>query len=102
MNLKPGSRWKSAVCDTEVVVVRPPKGDAVLECGGQPVNPLGEEVPAGLALSPDFSDGTQAGKRFVDAKTSLEVLCTKAGAGSLSIEGRKIGAVDAKKLPSSD
>ena len=24
MELKPGSRWKSAVCDTEVVVVRPP------------------------------------------------------------------------------
>src|SRR5438309_533445 len=26
MELKPGSRWKSAVCDGEFVVVRPPSG----------------------------------------------------------------------------
>ena len=25
MELKPGSRWKSAVCPAEVVIVRPPK-----------------------------------------------------------------------------
>ena len=31
MDLKPGSRWKSAVCDTEVVVVRPPKAETSLE-----------------------------------------------------------------------
>src|SRR5437870_4779176 len=37
MNLKPGSRWKSAVCATEVVVVRPPSGDVSLECGRAPM-----------------------------------------------------------------
>ena len=30
----PGSRWKSAVCDTEAVVVRPASTGAVPECGG--------------------------------------------------------------------
>ena len=31
MDLKPGSRWKSAVCDTEVVVVRAVKEPAQLD-----------------------------------------------------------------------
>jgi hypothetical protein len=42
------------------------------------------------------------GKRFSDPETGAEILCTKAGAGSLSIGGRPITAQDAKKLPASD
>jgi hypothetical protein len=102
MELKPGSRWKSAVCDTELVVVRPPKAPVSLECGGHPVLPMAEAKPAGLALSADHSGGTQPGKRFSDDESGLEVLCSKGGAGSLSVDGRPIGAKDAKKLPSSD
>lgn len=102
MELKPGSRWRSAVCDAELVVVRPPKSPVNLECGGQPLVPHGQEKPAGAALSADHSGGLQAGKRFADEETGLEVLCTKAGAGSLSIDGRPLGAKDAKKLPASD
>jgi len=30
------------------------------------------------------------------------VLCTKGGMGSLSLDGRPIGAKEAKKLPASD
>lgn len=102
MDLKPGSRWKSAVCDTEVVVVRAVKEPAQLECGGHPMVAHNAEKPAGLAISPDFSAGTQAGKRFADDASGLEILCTKGGAGSLSIDGRAIGAKEAKKLPASD
>ncbi len=102
MELKPGSRWKSAVCDTEVVVVRPPKGPVDLECGGHPMVANVEAKPAGLALSADHSGGCAMGKRFADDETGLEVLCVKPGAGSLSIAGRPIGAKDAKKLPASD
>jgi hypothetical protein len=102
MDLKPGSRWKSAVCDTEVVVVRSPKGTAILQCGGQPMIGHSAAKPPGLVLSPEHASGTQAGKRFADDETGLEVLCTSPGAGSLSIDGRPIGARDAKKLPSSD
>jgi hypothetical protein len=102
MDLKPGSRWKSAVCDTEVVVVRPPKAPVALECGGQPMIANAEAKPAGLSLSPDHSGGCQMGKRFADDETGLEVLCVKPGAGSLSIGGRPIGAKEAKKLPASD
>jgi hypothetical protein len=102
MDLKPGSRWKSAVCDAELVVVRPAKAPVSLECGGAPVVPHAGEKPAGAALSPDHSGGSAAGKRYVDADTGLEVLCSKAGAGSLSIDGRPIAATEAKKLPASD
>ena len=31
---RPGSRWKSAVCAGEFVVVRPPSGEGELGCGG--------------------------------------------------------------------
>ena len=102
MELKPGSRWKSAVCDTEVVVVRPPKTPAALEIGGHPVIAHSAAKPDGLALSADHSGGSAAGKRYTDAETGIEVLCTKAGAGSVSVDGRAIGAAEAKKLPSSD
>ena len=102
MDLKPGSRWKSAVCDTEVVVVRPPKEATSLECGGYPLIAHSAEKSTDKAVAEGFGGGTQAGKRFADDQTGLEVLCTKAGAGTLTIEGREIGAKEAKKLPASD
>jgi hypothetical protein len=102
MELKPGSRWRSAVCDAEIVIVRPPKAGASLECGGHPMVALSAQRPAGLSMSPDYAGGIQAGKRYADEETGLEVLCSKAGAGSLSVDGRAIAAKEAKKLPSSD
>ena len=102
MDLKPGSRWRSAVCDAELVVVRPPKSAVSLECGGAQVLPHGSARPEGGSVAEAYSAGCQAGKRFADPETGLEVLCTKAGAGSLSIDGRAIGATEAKKLPASD
>ena len=57
--MKPGTRLKSATCDTEVMVIR--SGDGQIECGGAA---MGEAKPAeGAALSPDFSGGTLMGKR---------------------------------------
>ena len=102
MELKPGSRWRSAVCDAEVVVVRPPTAAVVLECGGQPMTPHGGERPAGAALSPDHAAGSVLGKRYTDPESGFEGLCSKAGAGSLSLNGRPLVIKEAKKLPSSD
>src|SRR3546814_10325789 len=34
MTLKPGARFKSAVCDTRVLVVKSPAGKHELRCGG--------------------------------------------------------------------
>jgi hypothetical protein len=102
MELKPGSRWKSAVDDTEVVVVRSAQSGGVLECGGHPMIPHTEAKPAGLALAADRAEGTQPGKRYADDTAGLEVLATKGGKGSLSLDGRAISAKEAKKLPASD
>ena len=102
MELKPGSRWKSAVCDTEVVVVRATASPATLECGGHPMVAHASPKPEGLSVAAGHDAGTQAGKRFADDVSGLEVLCTKGGKGSLSIDGRAIGAKEAKKLPASD
>jgi hypothetical protein len=102
MQLKPGSRWKSAVDSSEVVVVRPPQGEVSLECGGHPMVPLGEAAPEGLTISPDFSGGTQVGKRYVEAESGIELLGSKAGTSSLAIDGRPVSLKDAKPLPASD
>lgn len=102
MQLKPGSRWKSAVGSTEVVVVRPAKGDVTLECGGHAMVPLGTEPEAGLTMAPEFSEGTSVGKRYVDAESGVELLGSKAGPCSLSVDGRAVTLKDAKPLPASD
>ncbi|MCK9541424.1 MAG: hypothetical protein M0R03_05265 [Novosphingobium sp.] len=102
MQVKPGSRWKSAVDTTEVVIVRPPKGDVSLECGGHPMVAAGDEAPAGLVLSADFSAGTSVGKRYVDEESGIELLGAKAGQSSLAVDGRPVTLKDAKPLPASD
>lgn len=96
--MKPGTKLKSAVCDTEVMIVR--AADAVIECGGTPMT---EERPAERkALDPAFAAGTRIGKRYVDAAGTLELLCVKGGQGSLSIAGVALNTKDAKPLPASD
>lgn len=96
--MKPGSKLKSAVCDTEVMVI---KGSGlVVECGGKPMD---ADKPATLGeVDAAFAEGTKIGKRYVDAAGTVELLCTKAGKGSLSIGGVALQTKDAKPLPSSD
>jgi hypothetical protein len=96
--MKPGTRLKSAACDTEVMVIR--SGDGEIQCGGAP---MGEAKPAEpAALSPDFSGGTLMGKRYVDAAGAYELLCVKPGKGSLAVDGTVLVTKDAKPLPASD
>jgi hypothetical protein len=96
--MKPGMKLKSAVDDTEVMVIR--GTGVVVECGGAP---MVEQAPAEKKpLSPAFAEGTRIGKRYVDAAGKVELLCTKAGKGSLSMDGVALQIKDAKPLPSSD
>lgn len=97
--MKPGTKLKSAVDDTEVMVIKS-SGDAALSCGGAP---MGEAKPAEPgAIDPAFAEGTKIGKRYVDEGGTVELLCVKAGKGSLSIGGVALQTKDAKPLPSSD
>jgi hypothetical protein len=97
-----GSRWRSVVDTTEVVVVRAPSDEADLECGGHAMVAVGTEAEANGAVDPEHSAGTQLGKRYCDDDAGLEVLCTKAGEGSLSLSGKVLELKSAKPLPSSD
>ncbi len=96
--MKPGTKLKSAVCDTEVMVIR--AADAVVECGGVP---MADERPAERQpVNPAFAEGTKIGKRYVNAAGTVELLCVKHGQGSLAIGGEALKVKDAKPLPASD
>jgi hypothetical protein len=96
--MKPGTRLKSAVCDTEVMVIR--GTSMTVECGGAAMR---DERPAERgAVDPGHAGGTQMGKRYVDAAGTVELLCVKPGKGSLSIQGVALQVKEAKPLPSSD
>jgi hypothetical protein len=102
VELKPGTRLRSAACDAEVVVVKAPAGEADLRAGGHPMVPLGEDGPSGLAAEGGSGEGVLLGKRYTDEAGTIELLCTKAGTSSLSIGDEPLGLKDAKPLPSSD
>ncbi|HEY0398732.1 MAG TPA: hypothetical protein VGF00_10115 [Acidimicrobiia bacterium] len=102
MDMKPGTRLRSAVCSTEVIVVRPPGEPVDLRCGGAPMVTVGDGPAATSELDPAHCGGTLLGKRYADPDRGLELLCTKQGEGSLSIGAEPLGLKDAKPLPSSD
>lgn len=100
VELRPGARFRSAVCATEVIVVKG-TGTAELACGGAPMVPAGSTERSG-GPSADASDGTLLGKRYGDDGETVEVLCTKAGEGSLALGGVALAVKATKPLPASD
>ena len=99
--LKAGARFKSAVCETQVMVIKAPAGEFDLRCGG-----AGMIAPtiasSGGEPDPAHANGTLIGKRYVNADESVELLCTKGGKGSLALNGAAMDVKQAKQLPSSD
>jgi hypothetical protein len=102
MEIKPGSRWKSAVCSAEMVVVRPPATAGELQCGGAPVRPHAEDVTPSGEVHADHAGGVLIGKRYIDETSGIEVLGAKPGKGSLAFDGRPLTLKEAKPLPASD
>ncbi|MFP6656501.1 MAG: hypothetical protein VCB25_12825 [Myxococcota bacterium] len=99
---KAGSRLKSAVCNSEVMLIVAPDRDLELTCGGVPVIELGGDLPTGVTLDPDQSQGTLMGKRYTNEAGDVEILCTKPGEGGLAVDGAALVVKGAKPLPSSD
>jgi hypothetical protein len=99
--IKTGTRLKSQVCDTEIIVVKSGDGLDDLRAGGVPMREIGDNAASDASLDPKFSDGNVMGKRYVDA-SGAEVLVTKAGAGTLSIGDVPLSIKEAKPLPASD
>ncbi|KAA1394270.1 hypothetical protein [Aeromicrobium ginsengisoli] len=93
-----GQRLGSVTSEIEVIVVRPPADDVDLTCGGAPMAP----APAERSGEPDAGGGALLGKRYHHVASGMELLCTKAGAGTLAVDGEPLGVKEAKNLPSSD
>lgn len=100
VELKPGARFQSTVCTTEVIVVKG-SGEAELTCGGAPMVAAGTGEIAGVPVA-DAADGTLLGKRYSDEAETVELLATKAGDGSLAMGESALAVAQAKTLPASD
>lgn len=97
--IKTGTRLQSQVCETQVILVRFADSLRSLRCGGAPMVPIGAERSG--VLDPAFAGGTVMGKRYVD-DTGAEVLVTRAGVGTLSIDDIPLSRKEVKPLPASD
>ncbi len=98
MNVRAGTRLRSRVSTVEVIVVRG-VGDVDLRCGGVPMAAVGEQHEA---IDPAVDGATLMGKRYASDAGSVEVMCTKAGTGMLSIGDEPLVEKSSKPLPSSD
>jgi hypothetical protein len=100
--LKAGLRLKSAVCETQIMIVKVGPGEHALACGGAAMLAMADSPPAGAALDPALSGGTAVGKRYTDAAEQFEFLCTTGGRGALTLDKAPLLVKQAKALPSSD
>lgn len=99
--IKSGARLESQVCETQVIVVRATEALGELRCGGSPMVPIGEKNGNGGGIDPEFAGGSALGKRYVH-ETGAEILVTKPGDGTLTVDGIPLQLKQAKALPSSD
>ena len=101
VKFRAGQKLVSAVDATAVIIIRAPARECTLTCGG--VTMAGADEPV-VSAEPDPSlmGGTQIGKRYVDEADTLQVLCTKAGDGTLALDGKPLVIQAAKPLPASD
>jgi hypothetical protein len=102
MKPRVGTTLRSTTDATTVVVVRWGAEEAELGCGGAPmVDPRAADVPS-VDADPAQQAGTQMGKRYVEDEKGIELLCTKAGSGTLTVDGAALTLKGTKPLPASD
>ena len=95
-------RLRSAVCETQVIVVRTPPATH-LSCGGYPMLRYKDETGIDGQVRAEFGGGSLLGKRYIlPGRTDLEVMVTHGGVGSLSADGIVLIQKESKPLPSSD
>ncbi len=100
--IKPGTRFRSATGDVEVIVIKAAGAQADLRCGGHAMLATPDALPEPVHPEPGFDGGTQVGKRYTDETGELELLCTKGGDAALSLGDVLLHIREAKALPSSD
>jgi hypothetical protein len=102
VQVKPGARFRSAVCGVEVIVVKAPAGELDLRCGGEPMEPADAPRPEGSEPAAEGEAVTLVGKRYTDEAGQIELLVTKSGPSALSIGDTPLEVKGAKPLPASD
>lgn len=98
-----GQSLVSTMDATTVIVIRAPETDVSITCGGlEMVDQKADRT--GLPTTGDASQdaGALLGKRYADESVGLELLCTKGGTGTLSVNGSPLPLKTAKPLPASD
>jgi hypothetical protein len=101
VTLQAGQQLVSAVDGTAVIIIRAPAGKCTLTCGGVAMTAPGAAAPA-ADPDPSMLGGTQIGKRYVDQGDTIQVLCTRAGRGTLALDGEPLAIQAARPLPASD
>lgn len=98
---KPGTRLRSQVDETEVIVVRAPADEVDLRIGGHAA--IGMDASP-QAVSDSVTDLAPAllGKRYTRPEGDLEVLVTKAGGAGLAVGSTPLAVKESKPLPASD
>ncbi|MEU9346645.1 hypothetical protein AB0D74_36120 [Streptomyces sp. NPDC048278] len=106
MRPRVGQMLASTVDTTAVIVVRCPDQELEIGCGGAAmVEGGGHGNAAGAAAGttgPGPTAGSLLGKRYADDDLGVELLCTKAGPGTLTVNGVPLPMKSAKPLPASD
>ena len=101
VKFRAGQQLVSAVDSTAVIVIKAPAAECSVTCGGVAMATAGEPVTH-ADPDPALMGGTQLGKRYVDDADTLQLLCTKAGGGTLALDGNRLQIQAAKPLPASD
>ena len=99
-SLTPGTRLKSTVCTTEIMVITAPAEGIDIMCGGEPMNSDGQGN--GGSAHQEHAAGSILGKRYTNEEGGLEILCVKGGEGSLWAGGSAMKVKVATKLPKTD
>lgn len=102
MELRPGTRLKSSVDATEVIVVKPPSTVVSIRCGGAEMILATDTATPRGTIDPTAAGGSLLGKRYIDADTGLELLCTRPGEGTLAADARELEIKAAIPLPTTD
>jgi hypothetical protein len=104
VQLRAGMHLVSVVSPASVIVLRAPKKDVEVCCGGVAMaaaDNIARDVEV-QATGNGSGNGLILGKRYAHESSELEFLCTRAGAGELTVDGEPFILKDAKPLPPSD
>jgi hypothetical protein len=102
VQLRAGMQLESVVSPARVIVIRAQKDDVEVSCGGIAMVTVEKAAGAGAPPSADDGSGPVLGKRYALEELGLEFLCTRAGAGELTVNGEPLVLKEPKPLPSSD